>query len=137
MAEQVARANRRLLMSPAIRDVLWVRLWGDPPEAWVRVKFLQRERRQEIELLHWPQKGETHMNETFDQTWRALSEEILADVNQWRAAHPQATFQELEQALYERFSRLQAQSLQEAALARTASDWSQSPERGPSPLPYL
>lgn len=57
------------------------------------------------------------MNDAFDQTWRDVSEDILRDVNQWRATHPKATFQELEQAL------------QEAALARTASDWSQAPER--------
>lgn len=69
------------------------------------------------------------MNDAFDQTWRALSEEILADVNQWRATHPKATFQELEQALHERLSHLEAQALQETAQARTASDWSQAPER--------
>jgi hypothetical protein len=69
------------------------------------------------------------MNEAFDQTWRALSEEILAEVSQWQASHPKATFQELEQVLHERLSRLEAQALQEAALARTASDWSHAPER--------
>ena len=69
------------------------------------------------------------MTEAFEQTWRALSEEVLADVNQWRATHPKATFQELEQVLHERLSRLEARALQEAALARTASDWSQAPER--------
>ena len=69
------------------------------------------------------------MNDAFDQTWGAVSEEILADVNQWRATHPKATFQELEQALHERLSRLEAQALQAAALARTARDWSQAPER--------
>jgi hypothetical protein len=69
------------------------------------------------------------MNEAFDQAWWAVSEEILADVNQWRATHPKATFQELEQAFRERISRLEAQALQEAALAQAASDWSQAPER--------
>ena len=77
------------------------------------------------------------MNEAFDQTWRALSEEILADVNQWQASHPKATFQELEQAIHERISRLEAQALQEAALARTARDWSSGTRAGPSPLPGL
>jgi hypothetical protein len=69
------------------------------------------------------------MNEAFNQTWRVLSEEILTDVNQWRANHPKATFQELEQALHECISRLEAQVLQEAAPDRTASDWRQAPER--------
>jgi hypothetical protein len=67
-------------------------------------------KRQEIELLYWSKRGKAHLNEAFDQTCRALSEEILADVNQWRAAHPQTTFQELEQALHERISRLEAQA---------------------------
>lgn len=69
------------------------------------------------------------MNEAFDQTGRALSEELLADMNQWQASHPKATFAELEHAIHERMSRLEAQALQEAALARTARDWTQAPER--------
>jgi hypothetical protein len=69
------------------------------------------------------------MTDAFDQAWRAVSEEILAEVNQWRTIHPKATFQELEQALHERLSRLEAQALQEAAQNRPASDWSQAPER--------
>jgi len=69
------------------------------------------------------------MNEAFDQTWRALSEEILAGVKEWQATHPKATFQELEQALHERISRLEAQALQEVALARVASDWRHAPEQ--------
>jgi hypothetical protein len=76
-----------------------------------------------------PQNGEARMNEAFEQTWRALSEGILADLNQWQASHPKATFQELEQAIHQRVNRLEAQILQEAALARAASDWSQAPER--------
>lgn len=69
------------------------------------------------------------MSEAFDQTWRAVSEEVLAGVKEWQVSHPKATFQELEQAIHERLSRLEAQVLQEAALARTASDWSHAPER--------
>ena len=95
----------------------------------VRVTFLQSDRQEEIELLQCGLKGRTRMNEAFDQTWRALSEDILTEVNQWRAAHPKATFQELEQALHERLSRLEAQALQEAAQDRSDSDWSQTPER--------
>ena len=40
------------------------------------------------------------MNEAFYQSWRAVSEEILAGVKEWQAIHPKATFQELEQALH-------------------------------------
>jgi hypothetical protein len=69
------------------------------------------------------------MNKAFDQTWRAVSEELLEEMNQWQAAHPKATFQELEHALHERMSRLETQVLQEAVQARSASDWRQAPER--------
>jgi hypothetical protein len=69
------------------------------------------------------------MTEAFDQTWRALSEEILAGVKEWQVTHPKATFQELEQALHERMSRMEAQVLQEAAQARTARDWTHAPEK--------
>lgn len=75
------------------------------------------------------------MNETFDQDWRALSEEILAGINEWRATHPKATFQELEQALHERMSRLEAWGLQAAAQDRTASDWSHAPAQDHPPCP--
>ena len=69
------------------------------------------------------------MDEAFDQTWRAVSEEILAGVKAWQAAHPKATFAELEQALVKRLSRLEAQALQAAAQDRLASDWNHAPER--------
>lgn len=69
------------------------------------------------------------MDEELERVWRALSEEVLAGVRAWRAAHPKATFQELEQVIHERMSRLEAQVLQEAALARAASDWTHAPER--------
>ena len=62
------------------------------------------------------------MDEELDCAWRAGSETMLAEVKQWRAAHPKATFQELEQAVHERMSRLEAQVLQGAALASKASD---------------
>ena len=69
------------------------------------------------------------MNGAFDQTWRALSEAILAGVNEWQAIHPKATFKELEHALHERISRLEAQALQQAAQDRVASDWRHVPEQ--------
>ena len=69
------------------------------------------------------------MDQELDAAWRALSEELLAEVKTWQGAHPKATFQELETALHERMSRLEARMLQEAAQARTTSDWSQAPEQ--------
>src|SRR5690242_6298285 len=69
------------------------------------------------------------MDEELDAVWRALSEDLLAEVKTWRGAHPKATFQELEQAIHERMSRLEAQVLQEAALTSPTSDWSHAPMR--------
>src|SRR5215472_16207089 len=69
------------------------------------------------------------MDEELERDWRALSEEVLAGVKEWRAAHPKATFQELERAIHERMSRLEARILHKAAQDRTASDWAHAPER--------
>ena len=69
------------------------------------------------------------MKEAFEQTWRAVSEELLEEMKQWQTMHPKATFQELEQAMHKRMSRLEARVLQEAAQARSTSDWSHAPER--------
>jgi NADH pyrophosphatase NudC (nudix superfamily) len=68
------------------------------------------------------------MNEAFDETWREMSEALLAEIKAWNASHPKATFQELEEALHERLSRLEAQALQASAQARAASEWSHTPE---------
>lgn len=68
------------------------------------------------------------MNEAFDETWREMSEALLAEIKAWNASHPKATFQELEEALHERLSRLEAQALQASAQARGASEWSHTPE---------
>jgi len=68
------------------------------------------------------------MNEAFDETWREMSEALLAEIKEWNASHPKATFQELEEALHERLSRLEAQALQASAQARAASEWSHTPQ---------
>src|SRR5215472_4670386 len=68
------------------------------------------------------------MDEELERDWRALSEEVLAGVKEWRTAHPKATFQELEQAIHERMSRLEAQVLQDAAGASRTRDWSHLPQ---------
>ena len=64
------------------------------------------------------------MGEEVDRTWRALSEEILTDIQAWRQAHPQATFREIEQAVHERTTRLEAQLLQDTAQASASGEWS-------------
>ena len=76
------------------------------------------------------------MDEELDRAWRALSEEVLAGVNEWRAAHPKATFQELRAGHSRADESLEAQVLQEAALARTAT-MDSCASAGPSALPQL
>lgn len=67
------------------------------------------------------------MDESMDPRWQALSEEVLSGVKEWRLAHPKATFREIEQAVHERVSRLEAQLLQDAALQSQSCDWKQAP----------
>jgi predicted RNA-binding Zn-ribbon protein involved in translation (DUF1610 family) len=68
----------------------------------------------------------------YEQEWQTLSEEALSGMKEWRDQHPKATFNEIEAALDERLAKLRARMLQDAALASTASDWSQAaPEERP------
>lgn len=69
------------------------------------------------------------MDEDMDRTWRALSEEILTDVKGWRLAHPKATFREIEQAVHEGTTRLEAQLLQDTAQASASREWSGKEEQ--------
>ena len=59
----------------------------------------------------------------FDQQWRALAEEVLTGMKEWRLQHPRATFREIEAAVDERLSRLRARMLEDAALASAAAEW--------------
>ena len=63
------------------------------------------------------------MRKDFDQTWRALSDEVLTGMKEWRLQHPRATLSEIEAALDERLARLRARMLEDAALASAAADW--------------
>jgi uncharacterized protein with PIN domain len=64
------------------------------------------------------------MDEEMDHRWHVLSEEILMDIKAWRLAHPKATFREIEQAVHERTTRLEAQLLQDTAQASASREWS-------------
>lgn len=63
------------------------------------------------------------MRSDFDHDWRALSDEVLSGMKEWRLAHPRATLREIEAALDERLIRLRARLLADAALASTAAEW--------------
>ena len=67
------------------------------------------------------------MDEAMEKHWRELSEEVLSGMKEWRIAHPEATFREIEEAVHARVSRLEAQMLQDSALMDVRADWGQAP----------
>ena len=67
------------------------------------------------------------MKTDFDGQWRALSEEVLSGMKEWRLQHPRATLSEMEAALDERLARQRAQMLADMALASEVADLSEMP----------
>ncbi len=63
----------------------------------------------------------------WEAEWQALSEEVYSGMADWRAAHPRATFAEIEAAVEERLAGLRARLLERAALASAATDLSERP----------
>ena len=59
-----------------------------------------------------------------EPSWRALSEEVISGLVDWRNQHPRATLKEIETALDERLDRLRARLLEDTALASERADWS-------------
>jgi YgiT-type zinc finger domain-containing protein len=57
-----------------------------------------------------------------EEQWRRLSEEVLTGLREWRAAHPRATFAEIEAAVEERLNALRARMLEDVALASAAAE---------------
>src|SRR5215207_5926151 len=60
--------------------------------------------------------------EGLDERWGAQSAAVTTGLRAWRAAHPRATFREIEAALDERLDRARARLLEEAALTSPAAD---------------
>jgi uncharacterized protein with PIN domain len=54
--------------------------------------------------------------------WQRLSAEVLTGLREWRAAHPRATFAEIEAAVEERVQVVRARLLEDLALASAAAD---------------
>lgn len=71
------------------------------------------------------------MQKDFDQTWRALGEEVFSGMKDWRLQHPRATLREIETALDERLARMRARMLADAALARAAANWQATEDTPP------
>jgi hypothetical protein len=66
------------------------------------------------------------MHFDFEGRWRALSEEVIVGIKEWRLQHPQATLEEIEAAVDERLARFRARMLQDVALASQAADLRQT-----------
>ena len=60
--------------------------------------------------------------------WRALSEEVLVGMQEWRGQHPKASMAEIEKELDQRLARLRARMLQDAATQSEAKDWQEAEE---------
>lgn len=54
--------------------------------------------------------------------WSEAAESVWTGLADWRAAHPKATFSEIEAALDERLNQVRARVLADLALASTAAD---------------
>ena len=54
--------------------------------------------------------------------WSTAAESVWTGMADWRAAHPKATFSEIEAALDERLNRVRARVLADLALASAAAD---------------
>src|SRR4051794_27327454 len=67
--------------------------------------------------------------------WRTLSEDVLTGMQDWRTAHPRATFAEIEAEVEAQLSRLRARMLEDAALASRATELegAEGAERLPCP----
>lgn len=70
--------------------------------------------------------------EAWAQRWRELSEQVLDEMQSWRAAHPRATLAEIEAEAETRIVRLRARLVEDAAWASPVRDWTES-EAGERP----
>lgn len=70
--------------------------------------------------------------ESPDHQSRALSEEILLGMKEWRRQHPKATLREIEEEVSKQMSRLGVQVIQETAQSSPVTDWTSEP-RGEAP----
>ncbi len=110
--------------------------WGclHPLIRWVSVTFLRQGSQEKRKLVHSRHhQEEDRMEESTEQSWRALSEEILSGMKEWRLAHPKATLREIEQTASELVSRLQTRMVQDSAMSSPLADWQGlAPEQRPT-----
>ena len=58
------------------------------------------------------------------EVWRQMSESVFVDMEDWRQAHPRASFQEIEDELDARLSGLRAHMLADLAQQSQRREWS-------------
>ena len=63
------------------------------------------------------------MKSDFDGRWSEVGGEVMAQIKQWRLAHPKATLNQIEQALDAQLGQLRARMLEDLALASEATRW--------------
>ncbi|HEY7062533.1 MAG TPA: hypothetical protein VII06_13720 [Chloroflexota bacterium] len=61
------------------------------------------------------------------ERWRALREQVRAEMEAWRAAHPRATLAEVEAATEARVIRRRARRVEATAQASPRRDWTGDP----------
>jgi hypothetical protein len=71
-------------------------------------------------------------DEQAEQQWRTLSEEVMAGLQDWQAAHPRATFADIEAVVDERLNAMRARMLENLALARAAAEGAEGEAVGPA-----
>lgn len=67
-------------------------------------------------------------NEEIEARWQQLADEVMTGMKEWRLAHPEATFREMEKAIDERWSKARARMLEDMALVSKAADITKSQE---------
>jgi YgiT-type zinc finger domain-containing protein len=67
-----------------------------------------------------------------EQRWRQLSEAVMTGLRDWRAAHPQATFAEIEAVVDTRLNGMRARLLEDLALASAAAEATEAPGACPA-----
>ena len=56
-------------------------------------------------------------------SWRKMSDEVVAGMREWRKQHPKAKLREIENELDKRLSRMRARMVEDLALQSEAADW--------------
>ena len=65
----------------------------------------------------------------FEAQWREAVEPVLAEMQEWQAAHPRATFAEIEAAVEARLAPLRAKMVADLAQAGEAETWENEASR--------